>query len=224
MLWAIARAIKIGPSAPNENPVQPDPLPRITPYATYALIALCALAFALQAPFPRLMLGQGALWPWGENFELWQLVTYSFLHGDPSHLIFNMLGVYMFGAELERLFGTRRFLVLYFAGVVSAAFAQLLFAQYTGSSNPTIGASGGLFGLLLAFAMIFPKRTIVPLIPPIPMPAWLFVTLYAGLELYLGVTGTFEGIAHFAHLGGLVGAFLVLTYWRMQTRRRRQLR
>jgi len=81
-------------------------------------------------------------------------------------------------------------------------------------------ASGGLFGLLLAFAMVFPKRTIVLLIPPIPMPAWLFVTLYAGIELYLGVTGTLEGIAHFAHLGGLVGGFAVLMHWRAQYARR----
>jgi membrane associated rhomboid family serine protease len=79
---------------------------------------------------------------------------------------------------------------------------------------PTIGASGGVFGLLLAFAMYFPRRIIVLLIPPIPMPAWLFVTLYGILELYLGVTGTEAGVAHFAHLGGMAGAWLMIQYWR----------
>ena len=203
--------------------MQPQPLPRATPYVTYTLIVACVVGFILQGNSPGPMLEYGALWPIDEYFQPWQVLTYSFLHGSPTHLIFNMLGVYMFGAELERLFGAQRFSALYFASVITAAIAQLMFSAYIHSATPTIGASGGLFGLLLAFAMIFPKRTIVPLIPPIPMPAWLFVTLYAGLELYLGVTGTMEGIAHFAHLGGLIGAFLLLTHWRRQhTRTLRQ--
>jgi membrane associated rhomboid family serine protease len=84
----------------------------------------------------------------------------------------------------------------------------------------TIGASGGVFGLLLAYAMLFPKRKVVPLIPPIPMPAWLFAALYAGVELFLGVTGTLSGIAHFAHLGGMVGSALVIAQWRYARGRR----
>ena len=85
---------------------------------------------------------------------------------------------------------------------------------------PTVGASGGVFGLLLAFGMAFPQRRIILLFPPIPMPAWLFVTLYGLLELYLGVTGTSQGVAHFAHLGGMVVGFVLLTLWRGQVRRR----
>jgi membrane associated rhomboid family serine protease len=83
-----------------------------------------------------------------------------------------------------------------------------------GQIAPTVGASGGIFGLLLGFAMMFPRRKIVPLIPPIPMPAWVFVTLYGALELYLGVTGTASGIAHFAHLGGMIGGWIMLRRWR----------
>jgi membrane associated rhomboid family serine protease len=90
-----------------------------------------------------------------------------------------------------------------------------------GSMVPTIGASGGLFGLLMGFALIFPHRTIVLLIPPIPLPAWLFVTLYGLIELTMGVTATASGIAHFAHLGGLVGGWLVIRYWRGQAPFRR---
>src|SRR4051812_31323869 len=160
-----------------------------------------------------------ALWPLGgagaASFQPWQLVTYSFLHANFWHLFVNMFALYMFGGELERLWGQRRFVQLYFASVVAAALTQLVFSSLSGApAYPTVGASGGIFGLLLAYAMYFPHRTIVLLIPPIPMPAWLFVTLYGLLELYLGITGTQEGVAHVAHLGGMLGAWLVILYWR----------
>lgn len=184
------------------------------PHLTYTLITLCVVIFLWQQVELDRMIAYGALWPWGDHFAPWQLLTYSFLHGNTTHLLFNMLGLHIFGSDLERRFGTQRFAVLYFASVLTAAFAQLLVGALTLSSQPTIGASGGLFGLLFVFAAVFPKRKIVPLIPPIPMPAWLFVTLYAGLELYLGVTGSVEGIAHFAHLGGLIGGFIVYFLWR----------
>src|SRR3954464_16033779 len=160
-----------------------------------------------------------ALWPLGTaggvSFEPWQIVSYSFLHASFWHLFVNMFALYMFGGELERLWGQRRFVRLYFASVVAAAVTQLLFSSLSGApAYPTVGASGGIFGLLLAYAMYFPHRTIVLLIPPIPMPAWLFVTLYGLLELYLGITGTQEGVAHVAHLGGMLGAWLMIRYWR----------
>lgn len=163
-----------------------------------------------------------ALWPLGTRFEAWQLVSYAFLHGSVAHLLFNMLGLYMFGGELERLFGTRRYLQLYFAAVLAAAVTQLIVTYAAGSPPfPTVGASGGIFGLLLAYGMYFPHRVIVLLIPPIPMPAWLFVMVYAGFELFLGVTGTQEGVAHFAHLGGMLGAWIVVRTWRAKRRRPR---
>src|SRR3954469_14365159 len=160
-----------------------------------------------------------ALWPLrpagGISFEPWQIVSYSFLHASFWHLFVNMFALYMFGGELERLWGQRRYLQLYFASVVAAAITQLLFSSFVATQPyPTVGASGGIFGLLLAYAMYFPRRTIVLLIPPIPMPAWLFVALYGLLELYLGITGTQEGVAHVAHLGGMLGAWLMILYWR----------
>ena len=94
--------------------------------------------------------------------------------------------------------------------------AQLLVTWLMGSPYPTVGASGGLFGLLLAFGMLFPNRTVMLLIPPIPLKAKTLVLVYGGLELFLGVTGTQEGVAHFAHLGGMVGGFLMIRYWRGQ--------
>jgi membrane associated rhomboid family serine protease len=154
-----------------------------------------------------------ALWPVGSGgFMPWQVITYAFLHGGLSHLVFNMFGLFMFGAELERVWGSKRLLVFYFASVIVAALTQLLVAAWSGSPNPTVGASGGLFGLLVGFAMLFPHRRIVPLIPPIPMPAWL----YGVIELFLGVTGSMSGVAHFAHLGGILGGWLTLRYWRGQ--------
>lgn len=151
----------------------------------------------------------------GTGFEPWQLVTYSFLHGGWLHLFVNMFALYMFGGPIEALFGAKRFLGLYFASVITAAITQLVFAAVAGGEPfPTIGASGGIFGVLLAYAMYFPNRTIMLLIPPIPMPAWLFVLLYGLLELFFGVTGTEAGVAHFAHLGGMAGAWLLIQYWR----------
>jgi membrane associated rhomboid family serine protease len=164
-----------------------------------------------------------ALWPLqpdadGQSyFHSWQIVTYAFLH-DPrnlAHIGFNMLGLYMFGSEIERYAGPWRLLACYFASVITAGLAQLIVSALPGPPfDYTIGASGGVFGLLLAFAMMFPHRKVIPLIPPIPMPAWLFATLYAGAEFLFGVTGTLSGIAHFAHLGGMVGSALVVLSWR----------
>lgn len=193
------------------------------PPLTRTLIVSNVAVFLAQLALGPLLVAYFALWPLGSGamlgglpgFEPWQLVSYAFLHGSPAHLFFNMFGLFMFGGELERLFGSRRFFHLYFAAVISAALAQLVFAGI-GSPEPypTLGASGGVFGLLLAYGLYFPRRTIVLLIPPVPMPAWLFVTLYGALELFLGVTGTQAGVAHFAHLGGMLGAWLLIAYWR----------
>jgi membrane associated rhomboid family serine protease len=143
------------------------------------------------------------------------------LHGNVTHIGFNMLGLWMFGAEIERYVGPKRLLACYFASVVTAALTQLFIPMlFDAPPAPTIGASGGVFGLLLAYALMFPSRKVVPLIPPIPMPAWLFATIYAGIELFLGVTGTLSGIAHFAHLGGMIGSALVVTQWRRAATRK----
>jgi len=197
------------------------------PPVTRALILANVAIFGAQ-----FLLGDGfvaafALWPLGSasvlgpesgaGFNLWQLVTYAFLHGNTLHLFFNMFALYMFGGEIERVFGPRRYLQYYFVTVIVAAITQLVVSG-VGSATPypTVGASGGVFGLLLAFGMLFPRRMIMLIFPPIPMPAWLFVTVYGVLELYLGVTGTSQGVAHFAHLGGMLGGFLMLRRWRRQ--------
>lgn len=197
------------------------------PPVTRALIILNVAMFFLEAAIGDMLTLALALWPVGAVmsgqplFQPWQLVTYSILHANLLHLLFNMYALWMFGSDLERVWGPKRFLNLYLASVITAALGQLAVAGATGAEPyPTIGASGGVFGLLLGFAMYFPHRTIVLLIPPLPMPAWLFVTLFGMLELYLGVTGTQAGIAHFAHLGGMLGAWVLIQYWRTRPPRR----
>jgi len=188
-------------------------MPRLVP----GLIIANVLAFALEQMLGAASTLQFALWPLASgHFMPWQLVTYAFVHAGLMHLAFNMYGLWMFGSELERLWGPRRLGLVYGASVLTAAMAQLGMTSLLGNSAPTVGASGGLFGLLVGFAMAFPQRKIMLLLPPIPMPAWVFVTLYGVIELTLGVTGTANGVAHFAHLGGLLGGWLVIRYWQRQ--------
>jgi membrane associated rhomboid family serine protease len=190
------------------------------PPVTTALIIANVAAYLLQGLAPQIIVPL-ALWPLatssvnaGASFAPWQLVTYAFLHGSLLHLGFNMFALYMFGGAIERVFGSRRYLTFYLVCVLSAAIAQLIVAGVSGNVYPTVGASGGVFGLLLAYGMYFPNNRVMLLFPPIPMPARVFVVVYALIELFLGVTGTQEGVAHFAHLGGMVGGFIMLRYWR----------
>jgi len=162
--------------------------------------------------------GAFALWPPGgfdSRFEPWQLVTYSFLHGGFTHIFFNMFALYMFGSEIERLFGSRFYALYYFASVVTAAITHLVISAWMGAAPvPMVGASGGIYGLLLAFGVYFPHRRVMLLFPPIPMPARIFVFGFALLELVLGITQTAAGVAHFAHLGGMLGGWLMIQYRR----------
>ena len=187
------------------------------PPITQALILINVAVFCLDIALNKMLSAYFALWPLGSQFFMpWQVVSYGFLHGSFMHLFFNMFGIWMFGAELERIWGGRRYMQFFGASILTAALAQLIISPLTGSMAPTVGASGGLFGLLLAYGMMFPNRTIMPLFPPIPMKAKVFVAVYGGLELFFGVTGTQSGVAHFAHLGGMLGGWLMLRYWRGQ--------
>ncbi len=189
------------------------PLPPITQALLLINVALFCLDLALGHVLSQFM----ALWPFESGYFMpWQVVTYAFMHGSMGHIFFNMMGLWMFGSELERIWGPRRYMQFLLASVLTAAACQLLISMLGGWGNPTVGASGGLFGLLLAYGMMFPNRTIMPLFPPIPMKAKVFVAVYGGLELFLGVTGTTSGVAHFAHLGGMLGGWLMMRYWRGQ--------
>lgn len=187
------------------------------PPVTQALLLINVALFCINYVFGEALFLWMALWPVDSPYFMpWQVVTYAFMHGGIGHIFFNMMGLWMFGSELERLWGPKRYIQFYTASVLAAAATQLLMSAVGGWSNPTVGASGGLFGLLLAFGMMFPNRIIMPLFPPIPMKAKVFVAVFGGIELFLGVTGTQSGVAHFAHLGGMLGGWLMMRYWRGQ--------
>jgi len=195
---------------------------------TRLLIAANVAIFALQAVHNDALISVFALWPIGRyhvedlhavvGFEPWQLITYAFLHANLVHIGLNMWALFLFGPDVERTLGARHYILMYFAAVVSAALVQLAAVTATRHAGiyPTIGASGGIFGVLLAFGVLYPRRTVMLLFPPIPMPAWLLVTAFGLIELANGVLGTEAGVAHFAHLGGMLGAYLELRYWRQR--------
>ena len=164
-----------------------------------------------------------ALWPPGlltqgampaPSFYPWQMLSYAFLHGSIVHLGLNMFALWQFGTRLEMVWGPRRFAFYYFSCVLGAALAQILVSEWllhVGSAPyPVIGASGGVFGVLLAYGLLFPETMIMLLIPPIPMKAKWFVLGYGIVELLAGITGTASGVAHFAHLGGMLTGWLLL--------------
>ncbi len=153
------------------------------------------------------------LWPLASGFQVHQLVSYSFLHGGLPHLIFNMLALWMFGAQIENTWGSRRFLIYYGVCVIGAALAQLAVTAVMGMNYPTIGASGGVFGILLAFGVLFPEQRIMLIFPPIPMKAKYFVIGYGVLELFFATSGLQPGVANAAHLAGMAAGFLLITYW-----------
>jgi membrane associated rhomboid family serine protease len=189
------------------------------PPVTLALLLANVAVFLLQDMAGPEFFAWFALWPPGAPglppFEPWQVVTYGFLHGNLTHIAFNMFALYMFGSDIERLFGPRFFLQYYFACLITAAAAHLAVTAWMGvPPAPTVGASGAMFGLLLAFGWYFPQRRILLLFPPIPMPARVFVAVYGAIELVLGVTGTASGVAHFAHLGGMLGGWLMIQFRR----------
>lgn len=179
------------------------------PPVSMGIIVVCAAVYFGRNLSPAL-----ALWPFESGFFVpWQLLTYGFLHGSFNHLFFNMFAVWMFGTPLERTWGTQRFALYYFTCVIGAAIIQLLVQLMEGGVYPTIGASGGVFGLLLAYGVMWPTNRIFLIFLPVPIQAKWFVLIYGGLELMFGVTRAMPGIAHFAHLGGMIFGAGLLYKW-----------
>ncbi|HEY1492525.1 MAG TPA: rhomboid family intramembrane serine protease, partial [Steroidobacteraceae bacterium] len=183
------------------------------PPATRALLLANVAVFLLQQVAGDALITWFALWPLDSGlFRLWQLLTYAFLHGSLAHIFLNMFALFMFGRSLEGYWGGRRFVLFYLVCVLAAALTQLAVQAAGGAAEPVLGASGGVFGVLLAFGWYFPRQRLILLPIPIPMPAWLFVTLYALAELFFGLTGKQPDVAHFAHLGGMLGGALCILY------------
>ncbi len=201
----------------------------------YALLLANGLVFLAELLNATPLIEWFALWPYGllapaeaqygaYPFWPWQLVTYAFLHGSILHIGLNMYALWMFGTRLESLWGGRRFFIYFMVCVVGAGLTQLVVSEFAllqgTAAYPVLGASGGVFGVLLAFGLLFPNTQLLLLFPPIPIKAKWFVLGYGAIELFAGVTGTAEGVAHFAHLGGMLTGWLLLSYWRGGRRRR----
>lgn len=179
------------------------------------LNAVLFLVTALMPQYEHMVVMNLGLWSLNSGvFEPWQLVSYMFLHGGFSHLFFNMFALYMFGRQLEYDLGQKRFLAYYMITGVGAGVLNLLTMHFMNEFGVTVGASGAVFGVLLAFGVLHPNERIMLLIPPIPLKAKWFVIGYGVLELGMGVANNGDNVAHFAHLGGMFFGLILLYYWR----------
>ena len=197
----------------------------VLPPVVKALIITNGIMFLMEMSSGNSLIAGLALWPWQTNsglfvrvgqphFQIFQLLTYAFLHGSFMHILLNMYALWLFGSRMENTWGSRTFAVYYFFCVFGADLVQLFVATLSGGHYPTIGASGGVFGLLLAFGMTYPNEVLMLVFPPVALQAKWFVTIYGAIELWAGVTGTEAGVAHFAHLGGMLFGFLLIIHWR----------
>lgn len=172
-------------------------------------------------------------YPTSYFFRPWQIVTHMFMHGGMWHIFFNMWSLWMFGNVLEQAVGSRKFGVFYFASGLGAValhtFVQFLQLQplladgnmsaYYGLVNtPTLGASGAVYGILIGYAMMYPNSVLTLVFPPVSLKAKWFVLIFAAIELFTGVFGTMDGVAHFAHLGGMLIGWLLITWWKRSGR------
>ncbi len=175
------------------------------------------VATMLNEPF---MMSTFALfYPTLPYFRWWQIVTHMFMHGGFWHIFFNMYTLYMFGSVVEEIIGSRKFLIYYFVCGLGAAGLHLGVEAiqvhfFAASLPPVVGASGAIYGLLIAFAMLFPESRLTLIFPPVTMKARTMVIVFAAIELFTGITGIADGIAHFAHLGGMLFGWLLIRYWR----------
>ena len=209
---------------------------RDTPPVTKNIIFINLILFLATSLNQNLMVSTFALfYPTSQFFHVWQIVTHMFMHGGFWHIFFNMYSLFIFGSVLENMIGQRKFLIFYCAcglgamllhtGVeaiqaaiymngIAEGSAKAAEAYYALKLTPTLGASGAIYGVLIGYAVLFPQARLTLLFPPVTMSAKTMVLVFAGIELFTGVLGTADGVAHFAHLGGMLIGFLLIMYWK----------
>ncbi|MEX0778315.1 MAG: rhomboid family intramembrane serine protease [Balneolales bacterium] len=207
------------------NQFQPNTQFSVFPPAVKHLLIINALFFvARMTPgLDQILMTFLALWPLQTGIGLlptepmmfypWQLVTYMFLHGGTGHIFFNLFALWIFGQSIENEWGTKRFVYYYLITGVGAGLLHILVNIGASSIVPTIGASGAVYGILLAFAYMFPNREIFLIFLPVPIKAKYFVIIFGAMEFFIGVTGLQTGIAHFAHLGGMLVGYVLIKLW-----------
>ena len=183
---------------------------------TMHLIIINVLVYLATKVSPQFMYQNFSLFypttPW---FKVWQPLSYMFMHGGFWHIFFNMYSLYIFGKAVEQIIGRQRFTILYFAAGFAAAAAQLGVQALDPAIQgvPTVGASRCVYGVIVAFAMIFPEARLTLIFPPVTLSAKWMAIIFIGIELFTGVTGTQAGVAHFAHLGGALIGWLLIWWW-----------
>lgn len=206
------------------------------PPVTKNIIIINILVMIMTSLNEDFMYGTFSLfYPTSPFFRPWQIITHMFMHGGFWHLFFNMYTLFFFGCVLERMWGPKKFLFFYFATGIGAALLhtgvqaiemQVYMAQAAENSagaiqaihslkmTPTVGASGAIYGVLLGYAMLFPDSVLTLLFPPVSLKAKWMVAIFAAIELFTGVFGMGGGVAHFAHLGGMLFGWLIIMYWK----------
>ena len=208
------------------------------PKAVKNIIFINILVMIMTSLNRQLMVEKFALfYPTSPFFHWWQPLTHMFMHGGWGHLLFNMYTLFIFGSSLERVWGPKKFLIFYFVTGLGAAAIhtgvewiqmQTYITQAAEGSSaafaaihnlkmiPTVGASGAIYGVLMGYALLYPDAILTLIFPPISLKARWFVLIFAAIELVAGITGTGAGIAHFAHLGGLIFGYLLIHLWKRQ--------
>ena len=206
------------------------------PTVTKNLIIINVIIFLASLVNENFMIGTFALfYPTSMYFHWWQVITHMFMHGGFWHIFFNMYTLLIFGCVVERIIGSKKFLLFYFICGLGAVALHLgveylqMQAYMEGAAlgnsaaiqnialiknTPTVGASGAIYGVLMGYAMLFPESRMTLLFPPVTLSAKWMVVIFAAIELFTGVTGISAGIAHFAHLGGMLIGWLMILSWR----------
>ncbi len=203
------------------------------PPVTKNLIIINVLIFVATVINENFMIGTfGLFYPTSPYFRWWQVITHMFMHGGFWHILFNMYTLFIFGVVVERIIGSKKFLLFYFVCGLGAAALQMgtqyLEVQAFMNSDsqtalqslidlkrtPTVGASGAIYGVLIGYAMLFPQSKMTLLFPPVTLSAKWMVIVFAVIELFTGVVGFADGVAHFAHLGGMLIGWLLIRFWR----------
>ena len=203
------------------------------PTVTKNLVIINVLIFIATLVNENFMIGTfGLFYPTSPHFRWWQVITHMFMHGGFWHILFNMYTLFIFGMVVERMLGSKKFLVFYFVcGLGAAALhmgtqyleMQSFLASESQSalqsivqlkSTPTVGASGAIYGVLMGYAMLFPESKMTLIFPPVTLSAKWMVVIFAVIELFTGVVGWESGVAHFAHLGGMLIGWLMIRWWK----------
>lgn len=187
------------------------------PTVTKNLLIINAIVFFATLVNRRFMIMNFALFcPESEFFRWWQPITHMFVHGGWAHIIFNMYSLFIFGCVVERVIGSKKFIWFYMICGLGAALFHIFTCMIGGINinTPTVGASGAIYGVLIAYAMLFPDSRLTLIFPPISLSAKSWVLIFLAIDLFTGVTGTADGVAHFAHLGGALIGWLLIFQWK----------